>query len=175
MLGMYKAPEVEKLPLPNPFRQGIWVFLATGTWLGLAPFAPGTVGALWGLPLAWGVGKLSEVWQQIAVMIVLAAVGIPLCTFAARRLGNLKDPGSIVFDEIASLPITFFLVPLDSVWVVLSGFVLHRLFDITKPPPARALERLPSGLGIMADDWIAGLYSNLSLRLLIWSGLFDKV
>ena len=49
--------------------------------------------------------------------------------------------------------------------VALAGFLLHRLFDITKPPPARQLESLPTGLGIMADDWAAGIYANLSLRL----------
>jgi len=143
------------------------VFLATGTWLGLVPLAPGTVGALWGLPLAWEVGKLPEAWQQIVAIVALAAIGIPLCTEAARRMGGLKDPGSIVFDEIASLPITFCMIPMNSLSVVVAGFALHRLFDITKPPPARACERFPAGLGIMADDWIAGLYSNLTLRLLL--------
>ncbi len=167
---MSPAPEDNKPASPNPFRQGVIVFLATGTWLGLVPFAPGTVGALWGLPLAWGVGKLPELWQ-FAAIVALAVVGIGLCTAAARRMGGLKDPGSIVFDEIASLPITFFLVPMDSFGVVAAGFALHRLFDITKPPPARAFERFPTGLGIMADDWIAGLYSNGMLRLLLWWGV----
>ncbi|HEV3004666.1 MAG TPA: phosphatidylglycerophosphatase A, partial [Pirellulales bacterium] len=62
--------------------------------------------------------------------------------------------------------------PMDCISVVAAGFVLHRLFDITKPPPARALERLPSGLGIMADDWIAGMYANLTLHVLRFWGLF---
>jgi len=168
---MSHAPDDTKPSLPNPFRQGVFVFLATGTWLGLVPLAPGTVGALWGLPLAWGVGKLPELWQQIAIIVALAAVGIPLCTEAARRMGGLKDPGSIVFDEIASLPMTFFMINMDRASVVVAGFALHRLFDITKPPPARGFERFPAGLGIMADDWIAGLYSNLALRLLLWAGV----
>jgi phosphatidylglycerophosphatase A len=86
-------------------------------------------------------------------------------------LGNVKDPGCIVLDEIASLPITFFLVPMNSWIVVAAGFALHRLFDISKPPPARQLERLPEGLGIMADDWAAGVYSNLVLHALIYFGV----
>jgi phosphatidylglycerophosphatase A len=106
--------------------------------------------------------------MQAAVIAAVCAAGIPLCTAAARRLGGRKDPGSIVFDEIASLPITFFLVPLDRPATVIAGFLLHRVFDILKPQPARALERLPDGLGIMADDWIAGLYSSLALHLLVW-------
>ncbi len=149
------------------------VFLATGAWVGLVPFAPGTFGTLWGLPLAWGVGKLPELWQ-IATIVALAAIGIPLCTDAARRMGGVKDPGSIVFDGIASLPMTFFMIPMNGVGVVVAWFVLHRVFDISKPPPARAFERFPAGLGIMADDWIAGLYSNLALRLLLWAGVFGS-
>jgi phosphatidylglycerophosphatase A len=152
----------------NPFRLGFAVWLATGFWIGLIPFAPGTWGALWGIPLSWGVAQLPALWMQAAAIAVICAAGIPLCSAAARRLGGRKDPGSIVFDEIASLPITFFLVPLDRPATVIAGFLLHRIFDILKPQPARALERLPEGLGIMADDWIAGLYSSLALHLLVW-------
>jgi phosphatidylglycerophosphatase A len=100
----------------------------------------------------------------------LSLAGIPLCTKAARRLG-LKDPGCIVLDEIVSLGITFFLVPMTNPLVVIVGFGLHRLFDITKPPPLRRLERLPEGLGIMADDLLAGVYSNLVLHALLWAGV----
>lgn len=153
-------------PPSSPFRAGLAVFLATGLWVGLVPWAPGTVGALWGVLLAWGLGELPLLWR-VTTIFALCLVGIPLCTAAARRLGK-KDPGCIVFDEIASLPITYFLIPMDTGWIVAAGFLLHRIFDITKPPPARALERLPDGLGIMADDWAAGIYSNLALRLLIW-------
>lgn len=146
------------------------IFLATGCGVGFSPVAPGTVGALLGIPLAWGVAQLPGVALQGAVIVLVAIAGIPICTRAAAALGK-KDPGSIVLDEIASLPMTFFLIPLSDWRVVVAGYLLHRLFDITKPPPARQLERLPDGLGIMADDWIAGLYSNLSLRLLIYLGV----
>ncbi|HJT36298.1 MAG TPA: phosphatidylglycerophosphatase A [Pirellulales bacterium] len=149
--------------------------VATGLGVGLIPLAPGTFGTLLGIPLAWGLQQVPHVGVRVLVIAVVCAVGVPICTLAARRLGGQKDPGSIVLDEIASLPITFFLIPLDSVAVVAAGFILHRLFDITKPPPARQLERLPSGLGIMADDWIAGVYSNLALRLVLWSGLLDRL
>ena len=144
------------------------IFLATGCGVGFSPVAPGTVGTLLGIPLAWGVAQLPGVALQGTVIVLVAVAGIPICTRAAAALGGKKDPGSIVLDEIASLPMTFFLIPLGDWRVVVAGYILHRLFDITKPPPARQLERLPDGLGIMADDWIAGLYSNLSLRLLIY-------
>ncbi|HVX11340.1 MAG TPA: phosphatidylglycerophosphatase A [Pirellulales bacterium] len=152
----------------------IATFLATGFGVGLVPFAPGTFGALWGLPLAWGLEHL-PIAAQVAVIIALFGVGVPICTAAARHLGGRKDPGSIVLDEIASLPVVFLLLPLQG-WswtVAVAGFALHRLFDISKPPPARQLERLPDGLGIMADDFAAAVYANLALRLVICSGILS--
>jgi phosphatidylglycerophosphatase A len=157
-----------------PWKQGFAVWAATGAWVGFVPFMPGTVGALWGVPLAWSISGL-HLAIQAAIIMAICTLGIPLCTAAVRRLGGKKDPGCIVFDEIASLPITYFLVPMDGWPVVVAGFLLHRLFDITKLPPARQLERLPDGLGVMADDWAAGVYSNLALRALVWwnvGGLF---
>jgi phosphatidylglycerophosphatase A len=151
------------------------VIVATGFWFGRSPIAPGTVGAVWGLPLAWGISFLPNAWLQAAVIVVICVVGVPICTIAARRLGGQKDPQQIVLDEIASLPITFFLVPhatLANPAVLFIGFTLHRLFDITKPPPARQLEYLPTGLGIMADDWAAGVYSGLALHAILWAGWF---
>ena len=64
-------------------------------------------------------------------------------TAAGRALGGKKDNQAIVWDEIVTVPVVFLLVPLTNWKIALAGFVLHRLFDITKPPPARQLERLP--------------------------------
>jgi phosphatidylglycerophosphatase A len=145
------------------------VLIATGLGVGFSPIMPGTVGALWGLPLAWSLAQLPLV-ARIPIIVLLCIAGIPICTAAAKAIGR-KDPGSVVFDEIASLPITFLLVPagsMSSPWVLASGFVLHRVFDISKPPPMGRLEKLPDGLGIMSDDWVAGLYSCAALHLLLW-------
>jgi phosphatidylglycerophosphatase A len=153
------------------------VFLATGFWAGRIPWAPGTWGALWGLPLAWGISLLPSVWLQAAVIVALNLVGIPLCTAAARKFGGVKDPSAIVWDEIATVPMAFFLLPREKLTqplILAAGFVLHRLFDITKPPPARQLERLPDGLGIMADDWAAGAFACLAMHALHWTGLFHS-
>ena len=117
--------------------------------------------------MAWAISQIGD-WRAEALLIgTICLVGVPVCTAAARALGGAKDPGSIVLDEIASVPITFFMVPIDSLWIVVVGFALHRLFDVTKPPPIRHLERLPGGLGIMADDWLAGVYSCAVLHLLV--------
>ncbi|HZZ28168.1 MAG TPA: phosphatidylglycerophosphatase A [Pirellulales bacterium] len=149
------------------------VILATGLWMGRMPVAPGTFGTLLGLPLAWGISWISSAALQSVVVVVTCILGIPICTAAARRLGGLKDPQQIVLDEIAAVPITFFLVAHDTLsrpLILLAGFILFRVFDITKPPPVRQLESLPTGLGIMADDWAAGVYSCLALHAILWAG-----
>jgi phosphatidylglycerophosphatase A len=106
-------------------------------------------------------------WQVVAIAALLL-VGVPLCTAAGRALARGKDPGAIVWDEIASVPIVFLAVPITNWRVAFAGFFLHRLMDTTKPPPARQLERLPEGLGVMADDVAAGVYAGLALFLLAW-------
>ena len=133
---------------------------------------PGTVGAIWGLPLAMAMSGLN-VAIQIVLIAVMVVAGIPVCTAAARRIGR-KDPGCIVWDEIATVPMTFLFVAsgLMTNWrVMLIGFALHRVFDITKPPPAKRLESLPDGTGIMIDDCVAGVYSCVALHLVLRSGL----
>jgi phosphatidylglycerophosphatase A len=154
------------------------VFIATGFWAGRIPWAPGTWGALWGLPLSFAISMLPQIGWQLAAIAAINLIGIPLCTTAARKFGGKKDPGAIVFDEIASMPIVFLFVPHAQVAkpiILAVGFALHRLFDITKPPPARQLEALPEGLGIMADDWAAAAYACLALHLLHWLGAFGSV
>jgi phosphatidylglycerophosphatase A len=139
------------------------VFFATGLGVGFVPKAPGTFGSLLGLPLVWGLQHL-PVWGQCLAPAVCFAIGIPICGIAARRMG-LKDPGAIVFDEIAAFSVVFLLVPITLVTAI-AGFVLFRAFDIAKPWPANRLEKLPGGLGIMADDFAAAVYAGGLLWLI---------
>jgi phosphatidylglycerophosphatase A len=151
------------------FSRRISVWLATGLGLGLVAPAPGTFGAaIWGLPLAWAIGQLPGTSWQIGAILVANTIGIPMATVAGRVLGGKKDNQAIIWDEIATTPIVFLLVPLANWKVAVAGFAAHRLFDITKPPPARQLEYLPEGLGVMADDWIAGIYACLLMGALAW-------
>jgi len=139
--------------------------------LGFVPFAPGTFGTLAGLPLSWAILQVPSALGQIAIIAAICLAAVPICTAAARRLGSAKDPSAIVLDEVVSLPIVFLFVPADQLshqpWLWAAGFVLFRLFDVTKPPPARQLERLPDGAGIVADDIAAALYSCAVLHVLI--------
>ena len=82
-----------------------------------------------------------------------------------------KDPGEVVWDEIATVPIVFLFVDprlMTRPETLLVGFALHRLFDISKPPPVRNLEKLPDGLGIMSDDVAAAIYGCIAMHGLLW-------
>ncbi len=154
-------------------RMGPAVWVATGLGLGFAPWAPGTIGGLWGLPLAWAINQIPSMAAQVVIILVLCAIGIPICQRAAAAIGR-KDPGSVVWDEIVGIVITFFLIPAERMShasVLAAGFLLFRFFDISKIPPAKQLDRYPDGLGIMADDWVAGIYSCLALHLLRWANV----
>jgi phosphatidylglycerophosphatase A len=136
--------------------------------------APGTLGvAVEGLPLAWAISRLPNIGWQILAITLLFAIGVPLCTVAGRALGGSKDNQAIIWDEIITVPVVFLLVQLTNWKVAVAGCLLHRLFDITKPPPCAQLERLPEGLGVMADDLMAAIYACVSLFGLAW--LFERL
>ncbi len=145
--------------------RSIQVWLAVGLGAGDSPFGPGTVGSLWGVVLAWGLAKAGiESILLLPVLIVLFLAGVPLCNAGAKYFGK-KDPGAVVFDEIAAYPLVHLLVPFSgtSAWL---GFVLFRLFDILKPWPVKKFEKLPRGWGVMADDTVAALYAALVLKVI---------
>jgi phosphatidylglycerophosphatase A len=135
--------------------------VATGLGSGYAPFAPGTAGSLVGLALFWPLHHLA-LWAQAAATVAVFLVGVAAATHVARRLG-IEDPGLVVADEVVGMWVSLLGVPLTGVTAV-AGFVLFRVFDVFKPYPARDLERLPAGWGIMCDDVMAGIYANLLLR-----------
>ena len=130
--------------------------------LGFVPWAPGTIGSLAGPPLAWGLqqaGIHGPMWWVCTVLLFFVSVGI--CGRAALLL-RAKDPSLIVLDEIVAFLFVFALVPvtlMTAVW----GFALFRLFDIWKPWPIRAFEKLPGGWGIMSDDAVAGIFAGAIL------------
>jgi len=141
-------------------------FLAFGFGTGLAPIAPGTVGSLLGVLLAWLTRDLG-LTTQLGVASALFVAGIWICGESARRLG-IHDHGGIVWDEICGMYITLLVAPATiSAWIL--GFLLFRAFDIVKPWPIRDLDhRLGGGLGIMLDDLVAALYAAVLLALYGW-------
>lgn len=115
-----------------------------------------------------GIFLLLKSWVvQLVAILLITWAGIWAASRVERILG-LKDPGKVVVDEVAGqvialLPLSVFA--LGKVWIIVS-FILFRLFDIFKPYPARRFEALRSGLGIMADDLVAGFYAAVIVALL---------
>jgi len=135
--------------------------LATGFGSGYSPFAPGTAGSAVGLLFVWGMSYLS-LPGQLAAVLVVTVLSMIAADIVARSTG-LKDPGLIVADEIAGMMVTMIAIPLSATSLVL-GFILFRVMDVVKPPPARQFENLKGGIGIVADDLMAGVYAHLALR-----------
>jgi phosphatidylglycerophosphatase A len=101
-------------------------------------------------------------WVRAALIALLCLVGVFICGRAAAELGG-KDPGAVVWDEFATLPLVFLWLPPaygHSPLALAIGLALHRVFDISKLPPVNLAERLPGGWGIMLDDMVAAVYAG---------------
>jgi len=143
----------------------IAIALATFFGCGFFPKAPGTIGSLAGIATAalfhwWGAGRFT----LLMIAIVVFPVAVWASSAAARALGR-KDPGQVVIDEVLGQWVTLLGAAIWTWQTYLAAFLLFRLFDIWKPPPVRQAEALPEGLGIVADDVLAGIYGALILYI----------
>ena len=147
---------------------GIRLGLAVATSLGVGyvPVASGTFGSAAGLVL-WAVLPSILVVQATAI-VVLFVVGSWSGSVAERHFGR-TDPGEVVVDEVMGMLLTLFLTGVGWTGAV-AGFFLFRIFDIVKPFPARRLEHLPGGIGVMADDAMAAIYANITLQVMMAVG-----
>jgi phosphatidylglycerophosphatase A len=138
-------------------------FLAFGFGSGLFPKAPGTAGTLLGI-LAWiFLVKLSLV-TYIIIIVIAALAGIYFCGKTARDL-NVHDHSGIVWDEIVGIWFAMILVPVTWGWILVS-FLLFRFLDILKPWPISWIDKnISGGIGIMADDLLAGGFTAIVLYL----------
>jgi phosphatidylglycerophosphatase A len=155
-------------------RPGFWVIVAAWGPCGYAPFAPGTVGTLGAIPLWWALSWLA-LPAYLSAVVALFAVAV----LAAHRAGaywGVADASPIVIDEVVGYLVTMALVPFS--WpAALVGFLLFRLFDVLKPWPASAFDRVKNGFGVVMDDVAAGVFAwaglqavALALRLLAGCG-----
>jgi phosphatidylglycerophosphatase A len=141
------------------------LFIATCGYIGYVPIAPGTFGSAVGLALlalirSWGSSAI-----ELGVIVLLFVLGVWSGNAAEKHFGRV-DPGPVVLDEVAGMLITLALLPVN-IYGAIVGFLIFRLFDVVKPWPANRLEALPGGLGMMADDAMAGIYGNVAMRILI--------
>ena len=149
------------------FREKSVVFLATGCFIGNIPFAPGTLGTILGLPLCFLLSK-----TNFSIAVFLTAIFIIfaiLIAHDAEKILKKDDPGCIVIDEIAGLMVALFGLPFNVIYAS-AGFAIFRFFDILKPFPIRLIEKkLSGGTAIVMDDVVAGIFSNLVLRVLFFT------
>jgi phosphatidylglycerophosphatase A len=146
------------------------IAVATVLGVGYAPVAPGTWGTAVAVPLVWLAADLPH-WGYIALCVGVTVAAIAASARADRAFGE-HDAGKIVIDEVAGFFWTMVGVAHRDDWVLLAvGFVLFRVADIVKPPPARAIDRrLPGGPGVVLDDVVAGWWAALALWALVTWG-----
>jgi phosphatidylglycerophosphatase A len=139
-------------------------WIACGFGLGFTPRAPGTAGTL---ALALVIRFLPAVSTPVEVAIALSVtfVGVYLCHHAEELLG--RDAGSIVWDEFAGFLVA--MIALPHTWMAVGlAFAFFRLFDIAKPFPINASQRLDGGWGVVADDLLAGVFANVAVRITLY-------
>jgi len=159
--------------------------LVTGLGTGRLPVAPGT----WGsaavvaifLAAAWGSGGRPHCVSgtMLVVAMLSGAACVALGRFAEVAYGK-KDPAACTIDEWAGQAVAYLLLPLGGGWThwlvtAGAGFVAFRAFDIVKPPPARLVEKLAFGWGILLDDIVAGIYANIACQLLLRFWLYKAI
>lgn len=177
------------VPLPARSLKDYLALAVATCGVGYLPLAPGTFGSLLGLGLyillrsaflgflfrvgasrGWNLLHIAYLLVTLELLAILAIA--VLGTWAASRTEQLsakKDPGKVVIDEVAGQLVALTSMPMEvgSWWTIILAFGLFRFFDIVKPYPARRLESLHGGLGIMADDLVAGVYAALGVALVV--------
>jgi phosphatidylglycerophosphatase A len=143
-------------------RTRLALLVSTVGYLGYAPIAPGTFGSAAGLGVFYAVRATGSQAIEVAAIVVLFAVGVWCGTVAEHHFGGI-DPGPVVLDEVVGMLITLFLLPVNAMGAFV-GFLVFRVLDVIKPYPSARFEKLPGGLGVMADDGMAAIYGNLVMR-----------
>ncbi len=141
-----------------------WEFIATGFYSGKLPFMPGTWGSILATVLVFITYRLGYIFQ-VSLIFATFALGVIASEEVSRELKD-SDPDCVVIDEFLGIELTFFLLK-PTLLQALIGLLIFRAIDIFKPYPIKKFEKLPGGLGIMADDAVAGVFSNVLLRLVL--------
>jgi len=184
------AAKTEAVPEAGLEKPRLAFVIATAFGIGYIPKAPGTFGSLLGVLFAWGFSLVFASFEsfnwyhpyfkvsvnpdlELVFNIALGLVGVWASAQVASFVGNANPP-FIVVDKVSGQLLTLlFCISFIGQFrwrYLLLGFVLYRLIDVSKPWPIRKLEKLPGGWGIMADDWMAGIYAAILLRLALHFG-----
>lgn len=152
------------------------LFFATGFGSGYIPVMPGTFGTMVGMAVVFAEFRLFENNYIYVNALVLCAFLVPSVFIAgkAEKYFGKKDASQIVIDEMLGYWLSILFHPLGAKTMILA-FVLFRFFDILKPCPINAVQKIPGGMGVIADDLIAGVYVNLVLIILRVQSQFTGV
>ena len=145
--------------------QRAWLAIATMGRIGKTRPAPGTLGSAAALLPAVGL-VMAGGWVLELATVLACILGVKAANVYEAYSGK-KDASEIVIDELAGQWIALLVVPFDWRWWV-AAFILFRLFDVTKPGPVKMAEGLPGGIGVMADDIVAGVLAAVCLIILQW-------
>jgi phosphatidylglycerophosphatase A len=145
-----------------------FLFLASGFGAGYIPIAPGTVGTLVAIPLFLILSSIPSPLYELTILTFFFFAS--WISGEAQRSWGRTDHPRIVIDEMMGFLITMLWLPKTALFIVL-GFFLFRFFDIVKPPPIRILERVKGGYGVVLDDVLAGVYSNIILQIISYFAL----
>jgi len=176
-------PRSQAASLTSPRKPYFSLAIATAGGAGYIPFAPGTWGSVVGVVLyvlghfdfaVYGSTRTIHAPRALPASVITIAIALAGWWAADRAARYLRtsDPQCIVVDEVSGQFLAYVaaLAPVNWKYLLL-GFILFRAFDIWKPFPARQAESLPGGLGIMADDWMAGIYAAAGLWIARLAGL----
>ncbi len=147
----------------SPARKFIIKIITTFFYTGYLPFIPGTFGSLAAILIFYLVKN--NVFAHLAVILILTILGLALAG-EAEKIFNRQDPRQVVVDEVVGMLLGLLFLPYD-IKLVVSGFFIFRLLDTLKPYPIRHLERRGGSIGIMTDDIVAGLYTNIVLQAVL--------
>jgi phosphatidylglycerophosphatase A len=138
--------------------------IATVFFSGYSPFAPGTAGSLVAL-LIYLIPGFENSFVLVPLVVLFFFTGVYTSSHVEKIIGH--DPSIVVIDEMVGMWISLLFLP--KTWIVcIAAFLLFRIFDIFKPPPARQFEHFRGGWGIMLDDIVAGIYANVSTQLFLF-------
>lgn len=156
--------------MKTTFSDSVWKnpvhFLACGFGAGTARIMPGTCGTLIAIPFYLAMQAVLSPAYYMMVLVAAIIFGCWICQVTQKDFGE-SDPAAIVWDEMVGFWLAMWAAPNGWQWI-LSAFFLFRAFDILKPWPIKWLERLPGGIGIIADDLMAGFYTLLIIQLVVW-------
>jgi len=145
------------------------LLISTAFYIGLIPGAPGSYASLATVVVYYWIYRTFHTIipdLHLSAICLISAIGVFAAAETSRNLGD-PDPRAVVIDEVAGQLLTFLFLPVTAINLVL-GFLFFRVFDIWKPQPIRKMEDLPGGVGIIADDLMAGIYANVLLQLGNW-------